>query len=190
MGTRTPVLHSVSHQARGRQGLPEPGGSRDVCLGRWGGCWGGHIPEVGRADAALGEGSSCNPGWQGLGHANPGAVGAQDVAVVRPSPEKGHSGARVGVCGTPALADGCLSSPSPPQAPAPGWAEPSREGRGGAVRAPLGQLQLKVKVRRSPDCQPAGGPVGSRPPAYLRPGSYQPPGCPWGEVRKGKSARP
>lgn len=36
------------------------------------------------------------------------------------------------------------------------------------MHAPLGQLQLKVKVHRSPDCQLTGGPVGSRPPLPIR----------------------
>lgn len=54
-----------------------------------------------------------------------------------------------------------------------------------------GQLQLKVKVRQSPDCQSArgGGRGGGSVqwvaihPTCLHPGPHWPPGCLWGERR-------
>lgn len=67
----------------------------------------------------LAEGSSCSPGWQGFGHANPGAVGRRTWPWSDRALRRGTWVPGWGVCGTPALADGRLSSPSLPFPPAP-----------------------------------------------------------------------
>lgn len=74
--------------------------------------------------------------------------------MVRLSPEKGTRVPGEGVSGTPTLADGCLSSPSHLLgATLLGGRAPGGAGSGGGPR----QLQLKVKVQGSPDCQSVGG---------------------------------
>lgn len=86
----------------------------------------------------------------------------QDVAKVRLSPEKGHLGARGGVCGTPRWLTGAC--PAPPTSSGTallrGGQGPWRRWQG--CDHP-GQLQLRVQAQGSPDCQLVEGPVGTPP---------------------------
>lgn len=92
-----------------------------------------------------------------------GARLGQDVAKVRLSPEKGHLGARGGVCGTPRWLTGAC--PAPPTSSGTallgGRRVPGGDGRGSDHP---GQLQLRVQAQGSPDCQLVEGPVGSHAP--------------------------
>lgn len=57
------------------------------------------------------------------------------------------------------------------------------EGQGGAVRAPRVSCSLRSRFTGAPIVSWQGS-MGGRPPACPHPGSYRPPGCPWGEVRR------
>lgn len=124
-------------------------------------------------------------GWQSF-HANPRVNRGQDVAMVRLSPEKGHSGARGGgSAGPPCWLTGTSRAPPIPPVP-PNLRRQSPQGRvggsGNGYSPSPGQLQFKVKVQSE-----VGEKVVSMWVAVYsacpHPRPHRPPGCLWGKKR-------